>query len=286
MKSKRNKYPSVDIIVLNFNRCDDTLQCLESLVELDYPNFRVTLTDNGSTDGTVSAVRMKYPKVNIIALKENLRFAGGNNTAMKRALKEGFDYVLLLNNDTIADDDFLKYMVQAAELSPKIGMVCPKIYYHVPPDVIWFAGGKINLNFAYARHIGIGKKDSGQFNSAGITGWLSGACLLIKREVIDKVGFLDDGFFLYSEDMDYSLRVRKAGYELYYQPKAFIWHKVSRSTPTLRKHLLRLKAWQRVINKHSPKYLRPLQWSFLALELIPLALGFILRRLRFLRKGI
>lgn len=279
------KRPSVNIIVLNFNRRDDTLECLQSLQNLDYSNFKVTLVDNGSSDGTVNAVESRFPHVRIIALPENLRFAGGNNAALKKTMEEDFDYALLLNNDTVVDNGFLYEMIAIAEYSPHIGLVCPKIYYFNPPDVIWFAGGKINLNLAYARHIGIGRIDRGQFDEPREVGWLSGACLLIKREVLDKVGLLDEGFFLYTEDVDYSLRVKKAGYSLCYAPKARVWHKVTRSTSTWRKHILRVKGWLRLLGKHSPGYLRPLQWSFLAAEIIPLALGFVLRKARNLKRG-
>lgn len=271
----------VDIIILNYNGKEDTLECLESLQYLDYDNVRLTLVDNGSSDGTVDAVAAKYPEVNLIKSPENLRFAGGNNLALQNTIDENFDYALLLNNDTTVKSDFLNKLVEAAESDPAIGLAAGKMYYYDHPNTIWFAGGKSNVHFAFMRHIGIGKEDDGSFDDIREVTFLNGACLLIKCDALKRIGLLDEEFFLYGEDLDFGIRAQKAGFKLHYQPDSIIWHKISKSTPPVKKLMYRYKSWVLLIRKHTSIYWRPLQYGNLFLEFIPLVIGFCLRKLRF-----
>jgi len=190
----------------------------------------VILVDNASHDGTAEVVREKFPSVKIISNAENLRFAGGNNVGIEYAIKHGADYILLLNNDTEVASDFLGELVNAAESSKNIGMVGPKIYYYYDQNRIWFAGGKIEFWKGWISHIGIREIDHGQYNSTRDVGYLTGCCLLIKREVIEKIGKLDERFFIYGEDADWCVRASRAGYKLVYVPSSVIWHKVSSSS--------------------------------------------------------
>ncbi len=273
--------PKVDIVILTYNGRQDTIECLKSLRKLDYSEYRITVVDNGSSDGAADEVAEKFPEVNLIRSPENLRFAGGNNLALKRTLEEDFEYALLLNNDTILEPDFLTHLVDTAESNPNIGLVAPKMRYFDPPDTIWFGGGRMKVRLARMRHIGIGKKDDGSYDAPGEMSFLNGACLLVKCEVFRKIGLLDEGFFLYGEDQDLCIRAVQAGYKLYYQPKAVIHHKVSRSTPTYRKLQYRYQSWFRLIKKHTSILWRPLQYGNLILEFIPLTVGFFLRKLKF-----
>jgi GT2 family glycosyltransferase len=281
MHSQKN-IPKVDIIILTFNCKNDTLECLASLRKINYPQYRVTVVDNGSKNGSQEAIIQKFPEVNYLFNPKNLRFAGGNNVALRNTLKEGFDYALLLNNDTIVDPNFLSEMVKGAETDPAIGLVGPKIYYYEHPKVIWFAGGKADIRFAYMRHIGIGQTDGELYSHPREVNFLNGACVLVKCEVMRKIGFLDESFFLYNEDFDFCLRAIKAGYKLYYQPQAIIWHKVSRTTGHWKKLWYRYQSGFQLLKKHTPVYWRPLQFGNMFLEFVPLLVGFLVRKIKFL----
>ena len=220
----------VYIVVLNWNGKADTLECLASLRSTDYDNYVVVLADNGSEDDSVSAVRAQFPEVEILELGKNLGFAGGNNAGIRYAIEQGADYVYLINNDTTVDPAYLRELVAAAEADPRVGLAGSKIMYHSEPQRIWFAGGRINWLLNKGEHIGLDEIDKGQYDAAGEVGYLTGCSLLIKREVVEKVGVLEDDYFLYYEDADYSLRVHNAGYRIMYAPKSIIYHKVSRST--------------------------------------------------------
>jgi len=220
----------VYIIVLNWNGKADTLDCLESLRCTNYENYRVVLVDNGSEDDSVAAVRQKFPEVEVVETGRNLGFAGGNNVGIEYALKQNADYVFLINNDTTVDPDYLKELVDVAENDPRIGAVGSKIMYYSEPERIWFAGGTINWHKNKGEHIGLNEVDTGQYDEIREVGYLTGCALLIKREVVEKIGVLEDDYFLYYEDSDYSLRIQNAGYKTVYAPKSKIYHKVSRST--------------------------------------------------------
>jgi GT2 family glycosyltransferase len=267
--------PSVAIIVVNWNRREDTLACLESLAGLTYPNFRVILVDNGSSDGSVPSVRERFPQVQVVALPENRRFAGGNNIGLQDVLKKGGDFALLLNNDTTVQENFLDHLVAAAKEDDRIGLAAPKILYSARPDVIWFAGGILRPAWGYVRHFGLRQRDDGRFDQPRNVSFLTGCCLLIRRDVLNKVGLLDEGFFLYSEDADYCLRTARAGYRLRYEPRSRIFHKVSSSTGgayNLRKWRQRYLSLFRLVRKHTslltyPLFLLNVIWELLSLPI-------------------
>lgn len=219
--------PTVTVIIVNWNGRDVTLDCLASLQKVTYPAMRILLVDNGSHDDTLPAVRRQYPGVSILAVGENRRFAGGNNLGMRTALGENTDHILLLNNDTLVAPDFLTHLVERCAATPRCGMVVPKIYYHTPPDTIWYAGGIISFWTGSMRHRGIREVDQGQYDTAGDTGYATGCCILIPAEVVRAVGMLDERYFIYGEDADWSIRVRAAGYRILYEPCARVWHRLS-----------------------------------------------------------
>jgi len=267
--------PPVAIIVVNWNRREDTLACLESLAGVTYPNFRVIFVDNGSSDGSAQAVRERFPQVQVIALPDNRRFAGGNNVGLRDVLEKGGDFALLLNNDTTVAADFLDHLVAAAREDAWIGLAAPKILYSARPDVIWFAGGIIVPAWGYVRHFGLRQRDDGRFDQPRDVSFLTGCCLLIRRDVLGKVGLLDEGFFLYSEDADYCLRAARAGYRLRYEPRSRIFHQVSSSTGgayNLRKWIQRYISLFRLVRKHTspttyPLFLLNLIWELLSLPI-------------------
>lgn len=221
--------PKVFIVILNWNGQKDTLACLNSLKNLDYSNFKIILIDNASTDNSVGVFKSQIPnfknKITLIENKDNLGFPAGNNVGIKYALKNNAEYVLLLNNDTVVDKDFLKEIVAAGEKNVLIGILGPKIYFFDDPKRIWFAGGKFNW-ISGSSHIGFGEIDKGQFEISKEVNFITGCAMLIKKEVFEKIGFLDGRFFLYYEDTDFCLRAKKRGFKCLFAPRAKIFHKI------------------------------------------------------------
>jgi GT2 family glycosyltransferase len=219
--------PPVVIILVNWNGRDVTLDCLASLRDIAYPNHSTLVVDNASTDGSVKSFRSAFPEVEVLALKENRRFAGGMNAGIRHALAAGAELLLLMNNDTTVDRDFLGPLVDRLRSDPSTGMVVPKIYYHDLPDRIWFAGGVISFWTGTMRHIGIREADAGQYDAPGPIEYATGCCILTSRKLVERIGTLDESYYMYSEDADWSMRARRAGYRIVYEPRAKIWHKLS-----------------------------------------------------------
>jgi len=219
--------PAVSIIVLNYNGRQDTMACLRSLEHLTYSRTSIILVDNASSDGTAEAVRLTYPNVKVMETGANLGFTGGNNVAIKYALDNGADYILLLNNDTIVAPDFLNVMVEVMEQDPTIGVTGPMIYYHNNPETIWTAGGTIDWKHGTTSMIGLNQMDVSQFGLGPTTvDFVSGCALLARRQVWEKIGVLDDKFFMYYEETEWCVRATRAGYKIVYVPKAQMWHKI------------------------------------------------------------
>jgi GT2 family glycosyltransferase len=220
----------VYIIVLNWNGKEDTIECIKSLDEIEYENYKIVIVDNGSGDNSVSDIKNIFPDINVIENNKNLGFAGGNNIGIDFAMANNADYILLLNNDTIVDKNFLSELIDVGESDEKIGLLGPKTYFYSDPKRIWFAGGRVNWMKNSGSHVGIEEIDHGQYDKIRQVDYLTGCCLLIKRQVIEKVGKLSEDYFLYYEDTDLSLRAKNSEYECIYVPKSKIYHKVSRST--------------------------------------------------------
>ncbi|MCX6113186.1 MAG: glycosyltransferase family 2 protein [Proteobacteria bacterium] len=219
--------PKVVIIILNWNGKDDTIECLESLKHITYPNYEILLVDNGSTDGSINLIMEKFAKINMLESKKNLGFAEGNNEGIINARKIGFDYILLLNNDTIVDPSFLTEMVKIGESDDKTGIIGAVNYYYNEPERVWFCGGKFNFWNGKAYRVGVTKDDKVRQDKIDEADYVAGSCFLIKKIVMDKIGVLDKEYFAYWEEADYCVRSQKAGFRVLYVPKAKIWHKVS-----------------------------------------------------------
>lgn len=223
--------PKVSIILLNWNGLEDTIECIESLKKITYPNYEVIVVDNGSKGNDAGILQEKYQDyIKVMRNKENLGFAEGNNVGMRQVLKEGeSEYILLLNNDTIVDPKFLTELVRVAQTNPKIGIVGGKIYYYYDPRRIWYAGGKWG-KFRMSYHINMNKLDKNNVNDRDTeTDWVMGCLLLVKTSIIKEVGLLPEDYFLYVEETDFCLRVQRYGYKIYYVPEAKIWHKCTAS---------------------------------------------------------
>jgi GT2 family glycosyltransferase len=263
-----NHPPLVYIIVLTWNGKADTLECLQSLQKLSYPNYKIIVVDNASIDGTAEEVLQLYPTVALIRNSSNLRFAGGNNVGIKAALKNQADYILLLNNDTTVAENFLSHLIEAAGSDEQVGMAGPKIYYHSDPKRIWYAGGKIDWWSGSISHSGVRETDNGQFEKNKTTDYVTGCAMLVKKNVIEKIGILDESYFIYGEDADWSLRAVRAGFELLFVPKAVIWHKVSVSTGG---HFSWFKNWNKLKSqlRFLIRYAKPFNWLTIPI-LLPL----------------
>jgi len=222
-------YPKVTAIILNWNGKADTVECLDSFEHVDYPNYEVLLVDNASTDGSVELFKERYPGIKIIENPINLGYAEGNNVGIRRAIDDRSDYIMILNNDTVVDPDFITELVAVAEEVPDVGFVGPKNYYYEHggrKDIINFAGGIFSIYRGTTYNIGINEIDRGQYNEIKESNYIPGSCVMVKRELIEKIGLINPEYFTYWEDTDWCVRVAKAGYRSVYVPKAKIWHKI------------------------------------------------------------
>ena len=222
--------PLVYIVLVNWNGKEVTLDCLLSLSKVTYPDFRIVVVDNASSDGSVAAINTRFPDVRVLTMSSNLRFAGGNNAGMTSAISAGAELLLILNNDTTVAPDFLSMLVSRMQSDPRAGMVVPKIYYHGDPTRIWFAGGEVSYWTGTMKHTGIREVDRGQYDTSHEIEYATGCAILVRRSVVERVGMLDESFYIYGEDADWSRRVRLAGFTIVYEPSAKVWHKLSVAT--------------------------------------------------------
>lgn len=226
---------SVFVSIIDFNGRDNTVDCLNSLSKINQAGFDLSiLVINNFPQVKLSLPSFPNLKIKVIENKENLGFAGGHNVGIKYALKNGADSVVILNNDTVVDKNLIAELVTADDA----GIVAPKIYFakgfefhkdrYKDEDlgkVIWFAGGKMDWANVIGHHRGVDDIDHGQYDKEEQIEFASGCCILIKREVFERVGLFDEKYFLYYEDNDLCQRAIKKGYRIMYKPKAFMWHR-------------------------------------------------------------
>jgi GT2 family glycosyltransferase len=225
--------PSITAVLVNFGPPDDSLTCVRSLEDTQYPVLRIIVVDNGSApDARNRLQRDLRDRVELILSDRNLGFSGGNNLGIQRALEQGTDYVLLINNDAALKPDALQVLAAAAPKEPGLGIMAGKILVSSdagPTSEVWSAGGQWHPLKATAYATGMGEPDRGQYDRSGETEFVPGCLWFVPADVFRRAGLLDEAFFLYIEDADYCLRLRRAGYRLVYEPRAVCYHKVSRS---------------------------------------------------------
>ena len=224
LDSNSGDRPLVVSVILNTDRREDTLACLESLAKNTYSNHQAIVLDNASTDGSVQAIRNRFPNVRVIGLPVNQGYAGNNNVGIQAALEDGADWVFVLNEDTILSEDCIENLLYVAESDPQIGIVGPMIYHHDEPNIIQSAGGWLN-NCWEAGHIGENEYDNGQYKLPRLVKWVSGCAILVRRTAIERTGMLDSRFFYYWEETEWCLRVSRAGWKILHIPEAKVWHK-------------------------------------------------------------
>jgi len=217
--------PLIVIILINYKNVEDTIECLKSIQQLEYNNYKVIIVDNHSHDGSVEKLHELFPQYQLIASAENKGFAGGNNVAIAQAMDNKADFIFLLNNDTIVEKNILKELVQAAEKYPKAGIFGSKIFHYDNKEMIDHFGGhwhKEKAEFFSLTEPFATIKDKK-------VDYVSGCAFFIKRAVIERIGLLDENFFLIWEETDYCSRAIKQGFEIWAIHKAHLWHKISAS---------------------------------------------------------
>ena len=224
----------LSIITVNYNGLKDTCALIDT-IPFDEYSLEVIVVDNASKEDEASTISARYPQVKVIRSEKNLGFAGGNNLGIRAAQGK---YLYFINNDTVlyreereAGKDAFRSLIDQLESSDKIGMVCPKIRFAWDDAPIQFAGytplSSVTLR---NRSIGFGEKDNGQYNTPHSTPYAHGAAMMVKREAIERAGLMPEDYFLYYEELDWSMMIRRAGYQIWYEPAATIYHKESQAT--------------------------------------------------------
>src|SRR5262249_42256595 len=219
--------PPVIAVVLNWNNLSDTLGCVESLRCSDYPNLTVWVVDNNSDQDPTPELRTVYPDVRVFRNTRNLGYGGGNNTGVRAALDCGTAYVLLLNNDVVVAPDCVRRLVSAAQADHRIGMATPKVLNYYRRHEVYWDGGVIDWTSGDARH------DSSKLSVDGAvirSEWLDGCALFVRVAAIHDIGLLDERYFLYFEDAEWSVRAARRGWTNVVVVDAQAWHKVGAST--------------------------------------------------------
>lgn len=221
--------PKLSIITVNYNGLKDTCEFIDSIQKYVLSLFwEIIVVDNASRINEAEILQERYPYIITIRSKKNMGFSGGNNLGIKEAKGE---YIFLLNNDTFIEEDTFNFLIERLNSDPKIGAVSPKIKFAFPPRNIQFAG-YIPLTTITLRNdlVGFGEQDCGQYETPVCTPYCHGAAMMIKKKVIEKVGYMPEIYFLYYEELDWCTQMTNAGYELWYEPRCTVYHKESQST--------------------------------------------------------
>lgn len=224
MMNSLGKPAKVVVVIVNWQRPQDTIQCIRSIRESDSVDIRIVVVDNGSRDNSVVKISEAFPGISIVPLPENLGFTGGYNSGIENALKGDASHIFLLNNDTIIEKGTIKHLIDS-----NWDIAVPKITFYDEPEVIWAAGAKWRSFPPTIKMIGYKKQDSPAFANAYPLEYATGCALMLKREVLSVVKGFDPQYFNYMEDYDFSYRARESDFSMGYVPEAIVKHKVSRS---------------------------------------------------------
>lgn len=228
------------VIILHYKDKGITLDCLKSIFSnQNKKKPGLIIVVGNSIDRTFSESLTKiYPQIILISNDTNEGFSKANNRGITKAIELGCEDIILLNNDTIVSDDLFSQLTAFSRKNREIGLISPKIYFAAGYEyhkhrykekekgkVLWYAGGVVDNSNIYASHRGVDEVEQGQYDQIAETDFATGCCILIKKEVVMKIGLLDENYFMYFEDLDYSVRARSAGFRVVYFPKVHLWHK-------------------------------------------------------------
>lgn len=250
--------PLVYVVTVNWNRADDTLECLASLSNSTYDNMKILVVDNGSTDGSTELISRDFPFVEQIHNTKNMGFARGYNTGMQHAMDSGAEYIFIINNDATVAPGTISNLIKHS--TPKNGILAPLINYSKYPNMIWSSGG-LTSSWTLEKHDPLYEKiDSGDWEKVLIRDFVTGCAMLFPINTLTQIGYFDEKFHMYYEDMDLCLRVREAGLGILVVPTAKVWHKVARSsggpdTPNERYWMARSSV--RFFRKHAKPHQKP-----------------------------
>jgi GT2 family glycosyltransferase len=236
--------PVVHAVTLNWNKYEDTIECVRSLQQSEYPLARILVLDNGSTDGSGDRLEreLRAPGVEVLRNRLNEGFARGMNACLRDSVGHGADVVFSVNNDTVIDPRCVGRLVEALEADPEAGVAGPAILFHARPDVVWQGGGFFSYWKAGLSVPGKGRRATDLGEVPARVTFLTGCAVLVARRVLERVGYLDPAYYFYAEDVDFDLRVRQAGLHLVFVPRARVWHKIEdvardRTSPFVLYHL-------------------------------------------------
>jgi len=247
--AKDSQPPKVGVILVNWHGAEFTLPCVESLLKSNYPNFQIVVVDDGSTDGSPDRIAHEFPQVELLRQPTNSGVSKARNRGIRHALKLGCEYALMMDNDTRADPNLISSLVETAESANRRAVVGPKIYWLRDPDRLWFAFGRLSLWTGLYSNPAYNQQDRGQFEKSVEMEVASSCCMLMPKEALETVGGFDEAFgYRTHEDVDLSLRCRRAGFRIIFSPKAKIWHLVGGSAQkmsgaSIRYHATRDQLW-------------------------------------------
>lgn len=275
----------VCFVILNYNSFDYTMACIKSLFKQTYKNFDILIIDNNSIDDSIEKLSKLFSQIKIIKNKKNLGFAGGCNVGIKYAIKENFDYIFLLNNDTIAHPKMLETLIDCSVKNPQAGIITGKIYYMDEQNKIWYAGGKLNLYSFEGIHCQKNRiENENQGTKTKVVDFASGCMMMTKREVFDEVGLFDEFLFANYEDIDLCIRLKKSRFKVLYNEPSILWHKGS---PNFISHgrlikykpfmyYLRVRNKIYLISKYKTGYRKIISYLYILPKLAKYFIGFIL----------
>ncbi|MEM4655051.1 MAG: glycosyltransferase family 2 protein [Thermosphaera sp.] len=234
--------PKVSVVIPIHNGIHNTVECLRSLERVTYPNFEVIVVDDGSTDGSWEIISQNFPKVRLLKGDGDLWWAGAINIGIKDAIERCTDYILTLNNDVVVDPNFINALVECAKANPK-SIIGSKIYFYNEPKRVWSAGGFVDWKIGWLSMLDKGDYDKGQYEECREVDFLTGMSVLIPAEVFREMKVFYDERCLpqYHSDSEFTMRAKKNGYKIMFEPKSFVWNKVESSgliNPAVKLNLL------------------------------------------------
>jgi GT2 family glycosyltransferase len=273
----------IAVIILNWNSCEHTRNCINSLNDSTSENIDIILIDNASEDGSGEKLRNEFNEIIYLQASKNLGFSGGNNFGIHFALENQYDYIMMLNNDVYVDQNFIYHLKQYLDLHSGTGAIQPLIYYHPERDKIWNGGGFFNRLFAksYSNRTFDGNLDPTEID------WISGCAFMVRASVLRETGLLNEKYFAYHEDVDLSLRIRQAGHKLMLIPRSVIYHIGGGSSNSIEKqkegyqssavHYFNIRNHIWIIRAWLKWYEKPIAILYHALYSVSLATYFIIR---------